>query len=205
MSSERTPDSTTILHINTPELVDQWRARFAESYPAVFTGAPYFEDISNADAVAVWDRLTAVPENITLLAINSSNDVLGFGIAIPLNKQKDVSTELTGLIPVPHTFYLAELGVLPSARGRGLGRALVKQRMDLIDRERYAGVVLRVAEGRNTSKLMYEAMGFEDMGVYMEVEAPRVDGTRSNDRRLFLYCVLSQVEMDTQSEDAGSK
>ena len=139
---------------------------FCGKLPGSLYGRAHFEDISHEDAVAVWDRLTAVPENITLLAIDTNDDVLGFGIAIPLNKQKDVSTELTGLIPVPHTFYLAELGVLPSARGRGLGRELVKQRMDLIDRERYAGVVLRVAEGRNTSKPAYEAMGFEDMGVY---------------------------------------
>ena len=205
MSTFHTDDGTKLIHINTPERVAQWRTRFAESYPVVFTGAPYFEKLSKEDAIAVWDRLTAVPENITLLAVDPQDQVLGFGIAIPLNKQKDVSTELTGLIPVPHTFYLAELGVLPSARGRGLGRALVKRRMDLIDRERYAGVVLRVAEDRNTSKLMYEAMGFEDMGVYMEVEARRVDGTISNDRRLFLYCVLSQVAMNNQSGDVGSK
>ena len=188
-------DGTRIIHVKTAEMVEQWRDGFAASYPTVFTGAPYFENLTEADALSVWEHLTQIPDNITLIAANDQDRVIGFGIAIPLSRQRDVSTELNGLIPVPHTFYFAELGVLPEARGRGLGRTLVKWRMELIDRERYEGAVLRVAEGRNTSMLMYQEMGFEDMGVYMDVEATRVDGETRKDRRLFLHCVLSQVDM----------
>jgi len=198
-------DGTRIIHIKTSELVTQWRNGFADSYPIVFTGAPYFEELTRDDALKVWDHLTQIPENITLIAADPDDRVIGFGIAIPLPKQRDVSIELTGLIPVPHTFYLAELGVMPEARGRGLGRTLVRWRMELMDRERYEGVVLRIAEGRNTSLLMYQAMGFEDMGVYMDVEATRTDGEIRKDRRLFLYCVLSQVDIGGHlEEDEGS-
>lgn len=189
-------DGTRIIHVRTAEMAAQWRDGFASSYPTVFTGAPYFEELTESDALNVWDRLTQIPENITLIAATPEDQVLGFGIAIPLQRQRDVATELTGLIPVPHTFYFAELGVLPEARGRGLGRTLVKWRMELINRERYEGAVLRVAEGRNTSMLMYQEMGFEDMGVSMEVAATRVDGERRMDRRLLLHCVLSQVDIE---------
>ena len=164
-----------------------------------------FEQLTKEDALNVWDKLTEIPENITLIAASPTNQVLGFGIAIPLAKQKDVSPVITGLIPVPTTVYFAELGVLPEARGRGLGRMLVKHRMDLINRERYTGAVLRVAENRNTSKLMYEEMGFEDMGVYMDVEAQRIDGVVNHDRRLFLYCVLSQVDIGHHLPEEDSK
>lgn len=189
-------DGTKIIHVNSTTSIDFWRDGFARSYPIVFTGPPYFEQLTTQDALDVWDRLTKTPENITLIAASPTNEVLGFGIAIPLPKQKDVSTALNGLIPVHHTFYLAELGVLPQARGHGLGRMLVKHRMDLINLERYAGVVLRVAEEQNSSMRMYQSMGFEDMGVYMDVKAKRVDGSTTADRRLFLYCVLSQVDID---------
>ena len=76
--------------------------------------------------------------------------------------------------------------------------------MELIDRVRYEGVVLRVAEGRNTSMMMYQEMGFEDMGVDMEVEAKRTDGEVRRDKRLFLYCVLSQIDVDGHLEDEST-
>ena len=38
-------DGTRIIHVNTPELVEMWRDGFAASYPTVFTGAPYFEEL----------------------------------------------------------------------------------------------------------------------------------------------------------------
>jgi hypothetical protein len=37
---------------------------------------------------------------------------------------------------------------------------------------------------------MYMRRGYEDMGVYMEVGARRVDGKVTTDRRLFLHKVL---------------
>jgi ribosomal protein S18 acetylase RimI-like enzyme len=198
-------DQTRIIHVDTLDLVETWRDGFAQAYPAVFTGAPYFEKISRKDALLVWDTLTETPEHITLVAANPAGEVLGFGIAIPLLRQRDVAIALTGLIPVPHTFYLAELGVCPEARGRGLGRTLVHRRMALINKELYTGAVLRVAEGRNTSRLMYEEMGFEDMGVDMAVKVTRVDGESRTDRRLFLHCVLSQMETGDHFEEDSSR
>jgi len=196
-------DGIRIVHVQTSEQVVRWRDSFARAYPTVFEGPPYFEQFSSDDAVAIWDRFTQMPETITLLAVSPENAVVGFGIAIPLRVQKDVATQLSGLIPVNHTFYLAELGVLPTHRGRKLGRTLVWWRMHLMDLERYEGVVLRVAEGRNASMMMYQAMGFEDMGVYMDVNSTRTDGTIRSDRRLLLHCVLSQVDIDKHDDEGG--
>ena len=80
--------------------------------------------------------------------------------------------------------------MLGSARGSGLGTALVKWRIDLINRRRYSHVVLRTSAVRNASYEMYLRRGFDDMGVYMEVSARRLDGRVSSDRRLFLTQVL---------------
>jgi ribosomal protein S18 acetylase RimI-like enzyme len=104
-----------------------------------------------------------------------------------------VARQLTGLVPGPNTFYFAELGVLHDFRGRGLARSLIKERLRLIDHDTYTHVVLRVGANRNASYDMYRSMGFEDMGVYMEVPAMRIDGRVTTDRRLFMCCVISQV------------
>jgi ribosomal protein S18 acetylase RimI-like enzyme len=205
MNITRLPDDMRILHVQTPEEISRWAKEFERVYPMVFTQAPYFEATSAAKAREVWDHLTAIPENITLIALTPQETIAGFGIAIPLKAQRDVATSISGLIPVPHTFYLAELGVLEEHRGCGLGRSLVRRRMQLIDRQRYEGVMLRVAEDRNTSKSMYEAMGFEDMGVYMDVSADRVDGTTRSDKRLFLHCVLSQMKLDRADSVQGAE
>ena len=49
--------------------------------------------------------------------------------------------------------------------------------------------------------MMYQEMGFEDKGVDMDVEAKRTDGELRKDKRVFLYCVLSQIDVDGHFED----
>ena len=115
--------------------------------------------------------------------------------AIPLENKKSVATELTGLVPLRHTMYLAELGVLPEYRGRKIGRTLVRERLNLIDRDSYSHVVLRISADNTPSGEMYKALGFTDMGVYMEVKSRRTDGETRADRRQFLSRVLSQVDV----------
>jgi ribosomal protein S18 acetylase RimI-like enzyme len=107
-----------------------------------------------------------------------------------------VAAELAGLVPHKHTYYLAELGVVEAFRGRGLGRVLINERIKLMDPKRYSHIVLRVSAERHFSTDLYESMGFVDMGVYMDVSNRRVDGTVSNDRRLFMSRVLSLVDIE---------
>ena len=80
---------------------------------------------------------------------------MGFGIGAPASSKPDIARDLRGLLPVPHTYYLAELGVLESARGDGLGKTLVAQRLELIDHQKFTHVVLRVSAIRNLSYDMY--------------------------------------------------
>ena len=142
------------------------------------------------------DYLTSVRDHITLLAIDEHSQLAGFGIAIPLTATRLVAASLAGLVPYKHTYYLAELGVLPAWRSRGLGRALVHERIKCMDQDKYSHVVLRVSASRDPSWDLYAEMGFEDMGVYMEVNARRNDGSYTADRRLFLSRVLSQVDVE---------
>ena len=193
MIVEQLDDDLTIHRLVTPEDVARWRASFIGTYQTVFSGFPYFERFFPSEAEGVYRKLTSTPDNITLIAAHKESSIVAFGVAIPLRFKKDVAVQLTGLVPVQHTFYLAELGVLESWRGHGLGRALIRERLRLIDPTRWSHIVLRVSTQNTSVSELYRAMGFEDMGVYQEISSMRVDGKVRSDRRFFMSRVLSQV------------
>ena len=198
------PDGARILRIESPEEAAPYVASFAGTYQDIFSEPPYNERFYPNEAQGVLSSFLAVPENVTLLAVKGEFTVVGFGIGVPAASRPDIARELRGLLPVGHTWYLAELGVLGSWRSRGLGRELVRHRLELIDRQRYTHAVLRASAVRNASYEMYLSLGFDDIGVYMEVPARRVDGSVSTDRRLFLSKVLSAEDVG-ESQDARAE
>jgi ribosomal protein S18 acetylase RimI-like enzyme len=189
-------DDIVIRRIATENDIAQWRAGFIGAYQTVFSGFPYFERWYPSEAEGVYRRLTALEGNVTLVATRGVSQVVGFGVGIPITGNRAVATVLTGLVPLKHTFYLAELGVLEEYRARHVGRTLVRERLKLIDPHLYSHVVLRVSMNHSPSSEMYKAMGFEEMGVYMDVSAMRGDGKVTTDRRMFLSKLLSQVPLD---------
>lgn len=177
------------------EDADRWRAPFTGVYQTIFSGHPYYERYYPAEAEGIYRKLTTTPHHITLLATRGETQIVGFGIAIPLEHKPTVAVELTGLVPIKHTMYLAEMGLLESHRGRGLGKALVQERLRAMDRDHFSHVVLRVSTTESPSLRLYLDLGFEEMGVYTEVSSMRVDGRVKTDRRMFLSMVLSQVRI----------
>lgn len=174
----------------------RWRAEFVGAYQTVFQRAPYFERFTPDECAGIWQRLTTTPGNITLIAATPEDRIVGFGIAIPLRFQPDIARELTGLVTAPDTVYFAELGVLPQFRGLGVGKSLVRARMERIDQARFTSVVLRASASRDGDFNLYSAMGFNEVGVVQDVSHLRVDGRVTTDRRVFLHCVLSQCDLD---------
>jgi len=189
------PSDVTIRSIDTDEDAAAWRAGFVGAYQSVFSGYPYFERFYPSEAEGVFRKLHATPDRILLVATRGVSQVVGFSAAIPLVHKPSVASELTGLVPIKHTYYLAELGVIEPYRGHGLGQELIRERIRRMDRDSYSHVVLRVAMNNNPSKELYESLGFEEMGVYMNVSAMRTDGKVTTDRRQFMSRVLSQVQV----------
>jgi ribosomal protein S18 acetylase RimI-like enzyme len=181
-----------IVRVASPEDVREWRPAFIGAYQTVFSAAPYYEKFYPSEAEGIYRKLTRTPDNITLLAVDDSK-VVGFGVAIPLRFKPDVERELSGLVNADRAMYMAELGVLEEYRQKGLGNTLIRKRIQLIDPKRYTDVVLRVSATRNVSYAQYLKMGFEDMGVYMEVKSLRTDGRVTTDRRLFLHQTLNRL------------
>lgn len=195
MGTVETPMGIQIMRVDSAEIINRYADAFARAYKTVFSGPPYFESFSKLDAEAVLRQLATTRRNITLLAVTQADEVAGFGIAVPLAAFPTVARELTGLVPLAHTAYLAELGVAPDWRGQGLGKALTKERIRLLDNAAFSHVVLRVGEGSGSAD-MYRNLHFTDMGVNMEVAHKRIDGKVSRDTRFFMSRVLSQVQLD---------
>ena len=199
------PDGIRIVRISTPDEALPYKASFAGAYQDIFSEPPYNERFFPSEALSILHRYLQSAENICLLAVRGRSKVVGFGIGVPAASKPDIGRDLRGLLPVAHTYYLAELGVLESARGQGIGKTLVGQRLDLIDHQKFTHVVLRVSAVRNLSYDMYIDMGFDDIGVYTEVHSRRTDGRVSTDRRLFLSKLLSRrsTANPTDNEDSG--
>jgi ribosomal protein S18 acetylase RimI-like enzyme len=163
-----------------------YRAAFAGVYQTVFNEPPYNERFYPSEAQSVLRTHLETPDQIVLLAVRGVSQVVGFGLALPVAARADVTRELRGLLPIRHTMYMSELGVLRRYRKSGLGSQLVQMRLALIHASRFEHVVLRTSASRDAAYDMFMQLGFEDMGAYMEVKARRVDGKVSTDRRLFL-------------------
>ncbi len=190
MILEERPDGIRIVRVGSPQDAVPYRASFAGAYQDIFSEPPYNERFFPSEAQAALHHYVQTSEHITLLAVRGRTRVVGFGIGVPAGSKPDISRDLHGLLPVQHSFYLAELGVLEGHRGKGIGTSLIEQRIAAIDAKRYTHAVLRVSAVKNATYDMYMRMGFEDIGVYTEVHSRRIDGRVSTDRRLFLSKVL---------------
>ncbi len=203
MILEERSDGIRIVRVGSPQDAVPYRASFAGAYQDIFSEPPYNERFFPSEAQAALHHYVQTSEHITLLAVRGRTRVVGFGIGVPARSKPDISRDLHGLLPVQHSFYLAELGVLEGHRGKGIGRSLIERRISAIDAKRYTHAVLRVSAVKNATYDMYMRMGFEDIGVYTEVHSRRVDGRVSTDRRLFLSKVLegpSRTEIAPSSQ-----
>ncbi len=188
-------DDGIVIRRLTEDTATDWRAAFIGAYQTIFSGHPYYERYYPSEAEGIFHTLLRANDGIFLVATKGATQVVGFGVTTPLVAKPSVSAELTGLVPAKHTMYLAEMGVLEAYRGRGLGKILVSERIRLMDRANYSHVVLRVSTTESPSLQLYKDLGFEEMGVYMEVSSMRTDGRVKTDRRTFLSMVLSQVAL----------
>ncbi|MFT5586902.1 MAG: ribosomal protein S18 acetylase RimI-like enzyme [Cognaticolwellia sp.] len=182
-----------LIRVRSAEEAMPYRSSFVGAYQTVWTAPPYREVFYPYEAESVLKRTLDTPDNLMLLAVRGETQVVGFGFAVPLASRIDVSRHMQGLLPVQHTFYLAELGVLPRYRKLGLGRALIDERLNRID-GRYSHAVLRTSATRHAGYELYMDLGFDDIGVYMEVPSRRLDGNVTTDRRLFLSKVLEHTQ-----------
>jgi len=175
-----------ILRIERPQSLLAFRPSFVGAYQTIFSAPPYSERVFPNEAEGVLAHSLQTPGNITLLVVRGATEVLGFAMGVPLAARPDIFRDMGGLMPVAHTFYLSELGVLPAYRKLGLGGLLLQERLNEIDTQVFSHTVVRITANQDISRKIYETAGFEDIGVVQEVSARRMDGGVRTDRRLLL-------------------
>ena len=183
-------DGSRVLKMEHLTDAEPWRASFAGSFQEVWSDPPYGERWFPEEAEGVLRRNLSVSDSHTLLAVRDSGVVSGFALGCPVSAAPGVVREVRGLLPIEHTFYFSELGVLEQYRKRGFGRQMVALRLSLLNRQKYHHVLMRISTQRDFVYEFYRAQGFEDMGLFTEVTFRRMDGGVRTDRRVYLSLAL---------------
>ena len=123
------------------------------------------------EAVASWfppGTGEDTPEDAARLA-RLAHENLGAHAATFLAGQQVIETSRPA---EPRHYYLSIIGTDPAHRGRGLGRMLLDEGLEVIDRERFPAYL----ESTNRANIpLYESRGFRKFGAYTLPGGPTMD------------------------------
>ena len=182
----------TLLAIDNEEAFQPYLESFALAFQSVFTSPPYHEQFLLSEATALAEFHLETKQRWTLLAL-LDDTVVGFGLACSLRNYPEISRHIHGLLPPKYTHYFAELGVLPEHRQQGLGKEITRQYINWVDQQPFNNVLMRISDTPTLANQMFVDLGFEDMGVSMEITSRKTDGTFRKDRRLFLSRLIPSL------------
>lgn len=157
--------------------------RLSSLYRNIFSKAPYFESFTDSEIRGYF--LEYATQGLFYVA-RVENRVIGFGAALPLWRQPEVSEILKerGVNPASG-WYMADLGVDNDYRRNGIARTLVMLRMSKMNKG--STVIMRTSVNNKESQALYRELGFTPVeGAYQNVRQMRTDGSTVEDTRLFL-------------------
>ncbi|MGF7229645.1 MAG: GNAT family N-acetyltransferase [Candidatus Saccharibacteria bacterium] len=168
------------------------RLGFIRAYQEAFGGPPYNEQYSDDDVLDhVWHP--HVEDGIVILAIENEK-VVGFGCALPVLKAPDEvqrflsdSEHYTG--DLQKTWYMSELGVINTHRGRGIAYELVRHRMLTICHRGDMHYAFRTAAMGSNSIHLYRKIGAQEIPELQNVgdtDQVVVNGSEST-QRVYLF------------------
>ena len=175
----------TLLNIDSLEEFEPYADSFAKAFQSVFTSPPYHEHFLLSEATALMEFHLETKRRWTLLAL-LDDEVVGFGMACSLRNYPEICRHIHGLLPPKYTHYFAELGVIPEQRQQGLGKKITELYLTWVDQQPVNNVLMRISDTPTLANQMFIDMGFENMGVSMEITSRRTDGSDQKYRRLFL-------------------
>lgn len=165
------------------EEIEPYLASFCQSYQVVFATPPYRERFYPLEVQnLVYNHLKG-KEQSTLLALKGER-VVAFGLASPVKNYPDIARRIRGLLPVNQTYYLVDLGVIPDCRRNGIAKQITDRHLIEMNLGRYSYVVLRASISEDPAHHLFKKMGFEDMGVYMDIHSRKIDGSTRKDQRM---------------------
>jgi diaminopimelate epimerase/ribosomal protein S18 acetylase RimI-like enzyme len=152
-------------------------------YRNIFSKAPYFESFTDNEIRGYF--LEYATQGLFYVA-RVENRAIGFGAALPLWRQPEVSEILKERgVNLASGWYMADLGVDNDYRRNGIARTLVMLRMSKMNKG--STVVMRTSVNNKESQALYGDLGFTPIeGAYQNVRQMRTDGSTVEDMRLFL-------------------
>ena len=179
------PSEIEIKSIQKFSEIEPYLASLCQTYQIVFSTPPYSERFYPNEVRNLVHHHLKGKEQSTLLAVRD-NRVIGFGLASPVKNYPDIARRIRGLLPVKQTYYIVDLGVLPDCRRKGLAQRITDQHLLEMNTGRYNYVVLRSSYSEDPAHFLFQKMGFEDMGVYMDIHSRKTDGSTRTDHRMIL-------------------
>ena len=129
-------------------------------------------DLTYQDFASELDALPgkyASPDGALLLARdNRTNEVLGCIAMRPLALEKDFSSQNSEYHGAVRHCELKRLYMLPAARGRGIGRALVRKALLVAEQAGYDDVLLDTLPKMTSAIALYRLEGFELVDKYYD-------------------------------------
>jgi ribosomal protein S18 acetylase RimI-like enzyme len=110
-----------------------------------------------------------------VLAIEAEQ-ITGALLCLPLTEDKLLPENLKESLNVNKCLYIAELMIDEKARGRGLGKELIRRCTENADRSRYSEIVIRVWEKNEAALHLYLKEGFKPVGAITQLKR-KPDGT----------------------------
>ena len=181
-----------IILINNVAELEPYLASLCKTYQIVFSTPPYNERFYPNEVENLMRRHLEGKEQSTTLVVKAQR-VIGFGLAAPVNNYPDIARRIRGLLPGKQTYYIAELGVLPDSRRKGLGQKILDQHLRMMNPDKFNYIVLRSSASEDPAHFMFQKMGFEDMGVYMDIHSRKTDGSTRTDHRVLLSRMVNET------------
>lgn len=169
---------------------------FTTVYKEAFGGPPYFEQYTNEEVRAIWDKHR---HHGRIILAKEGGKVIGLGCSVPLSKAPEdvqdflASCKEKGHLPDDFTpdsaWYMSELAVLEEYRNRGIAYELVRHRLIDVSHGRSAFYVMRTASKESNSMHLYLRVGAKaipELQDVSEIDQVTENGSEST-TRLYLF------------------
>jgi len=136
----------------------EYRDEIISLYIEAFSSGLSQQHIDKAEIIKYIDAILL--QGFTLLAIDKSC-LLGALLACPLHFDKSLPDEIHQNFAIEICVYVAELMVVENARGQGIGRQLLYNFFDSVDKTLYSDAFIRVWDQNISALSLYQKVGFE--------------------------------------------
>ena len=140
-------------------------------YIACFREPPWLEVFTPEEVRADLESILSWPEAIFVVAQDEVGKVIGAGIGFHVCRKSDVCR----LLPDPilrQSFYVAELFVDPTARSRGVCRALAEMLIVLAREAKFPSLSVRTSVDQCVIRQLFvDKLGYRDIEIITPEEA----------------------------------